>query len=537
LTAQEPALGHITFRTSGSPAAQPHFIRGVLLLHSFEYDDAIDAFREAERIDSGFAMAYWGEAMCFNQPLWNNEQVDRARAALRRLAPTGAGRAAKAPTPREKGYLDAVEILFGDGAKATRDRAYADRMAALSHQYPEDDEAAAFHALALLGTIPDGGRDEAISLRAGEIASSILQRNPMHPGAAHYALHAYDDGEHAAMGLTAARAYAKIAPASSHALHMPSHVFVPLGLWDEAAASDEAAWTASLDWVGRRHASITQADFHSLSWLQYEHLQQGRFTKARELLGPVQRAVAQLGPRDMGPSGAGGSPPVAAHQHAGSEIGRGFGVVSLKSELASMRARIVVESGDWGQMRGQGSFDNIDELFALGLSSVHLGDLPRADAAREHLDEAARVVPDRDAGEIAAIMAEEIDGVLSLALLERSRGLAALARAASLEARRPRPVGRPYPIKPAGELYAEALLERDAAAAVREFRKALERTPNRAAALIGLARAEEAAGMHAEAAKTARTFVEMWHGADAGRKELEEARAMSKELEQLRPMK
>src|SRR6266567_1543656 len=129
LQRREPAaLGHISFPTSGSAAAQPAFIRGVLLLHSFEYDDAIAAFREAERIDPAFAMAYWGEAMCFNQTLWENEDVAKGRAALARLEPMRAARQAKAPTPREQGYLDAVERLFGDGNKASRDRAYADRM-------------------------------------------------------------------------------------------------------------------------------------------------------------------------------------------------------------------------------------------------------------------------------------------------------------------------------------------------------------------------------------------------------------------------
>src|SRR5262249_19811004 len=184
------------------------------------------------------ALAYWGEALSYDQPLWYSENVAKARAALAKLASTPAARQAKTPTAREKGYLDAVERLFGDGTSAQRHRGYADRMAELSRANPADDEAEAFYALALLGTIPNGQRDSATSLKAGEIASAILKRSPQHPGAAHYSLHAYDDGEHAAMGLEAARIYAKIAPASSHARHMPSHVFLPLGMWDDAAASD-----------------------------------------------------------------------------------------------------------------------------------------------------------------------------------------------------------------------------------------------------------------------------------------------------------
>src|SRR5262249_16734732 len=270
-------------------------------------------------------------AMCYNQPLWYNENLEKARAALNRLAPTPQARAAKAPSTRERGFLDAVERLYGRGDKPSRDRAYSARMAELTRQYPDDDEAAAFDALALLASIPQGQRNADISLRAGAIASAILKRNPQHPGAAHYALHAYDDGDHAAMGLEAARRYAAIAPASSHARHMPSHVFLPLGLWDEAARSDESAFGASVDRARKRGLSPAEWDFHSLSWLQYEYLQQGRFAKARDV---IQRASVVSQPRE---SGHHQPPEFGRHttEHVESEIGRGFGPLSIKNELAS----------------------------------------------------------------------------------------------------------------------------------------------------------------------------------------------------------
>ncbi len=277
----QPLLGRISFPNSGSQAAQGPFIRGVLLLHSFEYDDAIAAFREAQRLDPAFALAYWGEALSYNQPLWYNENVEKARAALARLAPTPAARQAKAPTAREKGYLDAVEKLFATGAKSARDQAYADRMGQLSRANPQDDEAAVLYALALLGTIPSGQRNLPVSLKAGEIAAAVLKRNPQHPGAAHTVLHAYDDGEHAARALEAARIYAKIAPASSHARHMPSHAFLPLGLWDEAATSDEAAWQTSIDLAKAKGLSAAQYHFHALGWLQYQVLAAGEVREGR----------------------------------------------------------------------------------------------------------------------------------------------------------------------------------------------------------------------------------------------------------------
>ncbi len=253
-------------------------------------------------------MAYWGEALAYNQPLWFNEDLAKARAALAKLKPTRRGVRPKSRLTRfrrrpraRRAISTPCERLYGHGDKATRDRAYADRMGELSRRFPDDDEAAAFHALALLGTIPSGGRDPAVSLKAGGIALAILKKNPQHPGAAHYALHAFDDGEHAALGLEAARTYARIAPASSHARHMPSHVFLPLGMWDEAAASDESAFAASVDLAKRKGLSAAQYDFHSLSWLHYEYLQQGRFAKAREAMAEVQRALTAPAPPALQP--------------------------------------------------------------------------------------------------------------------------------------------------------------------------------------------------------------------------------------------
>jgi tetratricopeptide (TPR) repeat protein len=541
LAAQSPRLGRIVFPTSGSAQAQPAFMRGVLLLHSFEYDDAIASFHEAQRLDPAFALAYWGEAMCFNQTLWFNENVEKARGALARLAPTRAARQAKAPTPREKGYLDAVERLFGDGDKTARNRAYADRMAELTRQFPEDDEAALFYALALLGTIGEGQRDPVASQKAGSIATAILKKNPEHPGAAHYALHAFDDGEHAAMGLEAARIYARIAPASSHARHMPSHVFLPLGMWDEATASDESAFAASVARVKRLGLSMAQADFHSLSWLHYEYLQQGRLGKAREVMKTVEDALRFGSAALSGPRGGPERPALQAlgeHQHAESEIGRGFSSTSLKSELGSMRARLVVDAGAWSDMRGQGNFENIDELFALGYAAVRLGDSARGTAAAEQLRTAMSQVGDTDAKEIAGISSIALQGVLRMAANDRAAGLKALAAAAGVEAKRPKPIARPYPIKPAVELYADALLQSgDAAGAVAQFKASLARTPRRAASLLGLARAAAKAGMKAESVKAAKDFLAAWHLADTGRPELAEAKQLAAASEQRQPRK
>jgi tetratricopeptide (TPR) repeat protein len=193
-----------------------------------------------------------------------------------------------------------------------------------------------------------------------------------------------------------------------------------------------------------------------------------------------------------------------------------------------MRARLVVESGRWELMRGQGSFDNVDELFALGLASVKLGDRARVAAALEQLQGARGAAPDAENRRLAEIMYREVDGLARLQSGDKASGLAALASAAAMEAEMPKPIARPYPIKPAGELYAEALLASgDPAGAVRAFQAALARTPRRAAALIGLARAQAAAGQRQTAAKTAREFLAMWKNADPARPELTDARRVA----------
>lgn len=192
-----------------------------------------------------------------------------------------------------------------------------------------------------------------------------------------------------------------------------------------------------------------------------------------------------------------------------------------------MRARFVVESGRWDVMKGQGSFDNVDELFALGLASVRLGDQPRAEAALEELQRAKAAAPDDSNRRLAEVMSRQVNGLLLMSRGEKREGLAALASAAALEAELPKPIARPYPIKPAGELYAEAMLASgDAAGALRQFKASLARTPGRAASVIGLARAAKAAGHAAEASKAAREFVAMWHLADGERPEVAEARRL-----------
>lgn len=512
---QQP-LGVIAFPASGAAAAQPHFLRGVAWLHNFGYEEAIDAFRAAQAEDPAFVMAYWGEAMAYSQPLWFGEEPDKGRAVLARLGSTPEERRRKAATERERLYVDAVEALWGAGSKPARAQAFADAMAAVAKAYPADDEGQVFYALALLSTMPRGDQSLPLREKAGAIAEAVFRRNPGHPGAAHLILHAYDHGALAPRGLEAARAYAKIAPASSHALHMPAHFFVQLGHWAEAAESDERAWQASVAWVERRRASPLLRDFHSLVWWQYELTQLGQFEKAQTIAKEVDAAMAIATERDA----------VGGHHYGDSDIGRVSGLLALRNDKGSMRARYVLESERWQALAGQSSFDNIDELFALGLSALRLNDAPRARAAYQELVRASGPEMDPGLREQASILVLEMEAIAAAGDGTPAVAWSKMDEAVALQARMPKPIGRPYPVKGADELYGELLLEAGRASdAVRWFETALARTPNRSRAVLGLARAAAKAGQAARSRQAYEQFLRNWAHADPGLPELAEARA------------
>ncbi len=485
-SAQAPRLGTVDFPTSGAARAQPYFIRGVLLLHSFEYRDAATAFREAQQADPGFALAYWGEALTYTHPLWNEQDRSAARAVLERLAPTPGARRALAPTPREKAYLHAVEVLYGEGPKTERDTAYSAAMERVVASYPKDREAQVFYALSLLG-LNQGVRDVPTYLRAAALLEPVFRENPDHPGAAHLLIHCYDDPIHAARGLPAARAYAKIAPDAAHAQHMTTHIFLALGMWDEVVSQNEIA-------SGRDRRAWTP--YHYTDWLGYGYLQQGRYGEALRLLDLM-------------------------FQNADRTTGRGLAV------LAQMRADYVVNTERWESPSLQWSIDlahansraRAVDAFARGFSALKRGDRAAAQAALAGLAALNRSRPAPETGyvdPVPGVLYQELRAAAWQAQGALAEAIALMHKVTSLEDAMPLEFGPPGVVKPSHELLGELLLRAGRPDQARaEFERALRLAPQRALSLLGRARAVVAAGGDARAA--ARAYEELrgiWHRAD-----------------------
>jgi tetratricopeptide (TPR) repeat protein len=487
LVASGQELGTITFPTSGDPAAQPKFVEGVKALHSFQFDEAAIAFGEARRIDADFALAYWGEAMSYNHPLWAQQDLEAARAVLEKLAATPEARAAKAALPIEQAFLAAADRLFyGASDKLERDKAYSQAMARMYERWPDDHEVATFYALSLLGTVrpADGGGFRRQAL-AASIAQQVFDENPRHPGAAHFIIHSFDDPDHAPLGLPAARAYAGIAPAAAHALHMPSHIFVQLGMWDDVVRSNVDAYAAAVQINTRLKLAEGREDFHTLSWLMYGNLMLGRYDDARANVA-LARAAAERNPQNAG----------------------------IRDGWLAMRGRYLLETGQWEEIARDGTDPHAGHessmpgmpmsqagagawRFYAGASAAKRGDAALAEqfvadfaALREQV---AKTSEYNSRG--VAIQEKEVAALAKAARGDMNAALALAKEAADLELTLAAPSGPPELLKPAQELYGELLLEAGRAdEALAAFERSLLRTPRRTPSLLGLARAASMEG-------------------------------------------
>lgn len=282
-------LGVVNLEVQGLPEAVDAFNTGLLLLHSFEYEDARESFRTAIALDSTMAMAYWGEAMTFNHPIWHRQEPDSARTSLSHRTVAGA----EPDSELEADFLESLAILYEEELeKEDRDAAYSEFYAEMSQRYPKNHEVQSFYALALLGSVQDG-RDVEVYGEAGKIAAQVVKENPQHPGALHYMIHAYDDPDHATLAMEAAQTYAQVAHSASHALHMPSHIFVAQGMWDAVISSNVDSYQASVDRMVAKGLDNDARGYHAYHWLQYGYLQKSEFEKAAAMIDSLQEYTVE----------------------------------------------------------------------------------------------------------------------------------------------------------------------------------------------------------------------------------------------------
>ena len=361
--------------------------------------------------------------------------------------------------------------LYGSGEKLSRDIAYSEAMQRLHEAFPEDDEIATLHALSLLGTVRRGDRGFGRQVRAGAIALEVFARNPKHPGAAHFIIHAFDDPEHAILALPAAKVYAEIAPAAPHALHMPSHIFVQLGMWEGVVASNNASYKAALDHVERKGLKRGRSEFHSLQWYHYGQLQLGNDENGA--MGRLTRRFERW--RCSRPDESAGV-------------------------RWSMLARHTLETERWSEF-DHGILTDADRnhsalQFAAGLSAAYTGKLDAAQVALANIRDSRRRFEGKAStayrARIIAVEERELEAALGLARGDDDAAEEFLVEATALETELNAPSGPPSPMKPAHEMYGEFLLARGRMEeAAEQFNKALERTPNRIKSVRGLERTRQ----------------------------------------------
>lgn len=478
-----PSLGVVAFSNSGNNAAQAPLQRGVALLHSFEYDDAAAAFRQAQAADRGLAVAYWLEALTYSHILWGEEDLPKSRAALQKLAATPEARLARAKTARERSFGAAVEALFRDGTLNERGLAYAESVIRHAEADTADLEAKAFAAHAsMVGWFTRPAAQRAgWDQRARHYAQSVFDANPDHPGAAHYLIHYVDmNPDAAAAMLKYARIYDKIAPDAEHALHMPSHVYLPLGLWPEVAASNERAWKAQRAWVREKKRPADENGWHDLDWLQYAYLQQGRLDDARVLIdtaaallkgidiparNPDARYIVNLlafrygwesGRWDAYPDGLPQVETLLA-QPRPTPRATGMGNVALyQAAVAALYGK-----------RDRGAAETVIRVFRSAADSTGMSPAGAANLRR---------------------IATQLEALLAREAGDLERAITLLTEIAPHE---PANVSLPPTIIPSYELLGDVLLQAGRKdAAVNAYKRALELRPNRRQPMLGLERAQ-----------------------------------------------
>jgi tetratricopeptide (TPR) repeat protein len=474
LSAEE--LGSIRFSTSCAKNVEATFNRAVALLHSFQYEQSRLSFEEASKRDPKCAMAQWGIAMSHYHGLWDNGDTSAGRAALQRAQELAA--ANPKTTARENAYIGALEEIYRQDDKdhALHARAFEQKMGALQAAYPDDSEAAIFHALTLAITAPKTDKTFANQRKCGEILEPIFKKQPHHPGIAHYIIHCYDNPVLAEQGLGAARMYARIAPASAHANHMPSHLFTRVGSWDESISSNlKSAQLAAAAEATSTNGEARDQRLHAMDYLEYAYLQSGRVQQAKAVLEQM-RSLAPL---------------------PGLTLTGDYA-------LAAIPARLAVELGNWTEatslrVREEGTaWTQAITWTAIGLGAAHSGNLERAGQAEQSLASLRDVTAKQNNtywSNQVEVQRREVAAWIAQASGKGPDAIAQLRSAAELEESMDKHAVTPGAVIPAREMLAGVLfLQNHPQDALAEYQAMLKVAPNRFNALYGAATAAEAAG-------------------------------------------
>jgi hypothetical protein len=496
-------IGQVRFPVSCSPSVQKPFERAVALLHSFWYLEAAKAFTAVAQSDPDCAMAYWGLALTNWTQIWSSPPP----AALKRgWEAVEKAKAAGPKTPREGDFVAAAEAFFKDADTRdhrTRALAYGAAMEQMAQRYPGDREVQAFYALSLQATADPKDKTYAAQKRSADIAEKIFAVEPDHPGAAHYMIHGYDYPPLAAQGLPAARRYAQFAPAVPHALHMPSHIYVLLGMWPETIQSNILAAAAEKD------RGNPDDRMHALDYLVYGYLQQAQDVEAKKIVDEARGIMADLAARAY-------------------DSGR----PTAHFAMAAIEARWTMERGKWTEAAAidprPNRFPHTEAMIyvARAVGAARSGNPAAAKAATDRLAALKDAMKDPYWAEQIEIQRRAAAAWLARAEGKADEGFVLMRSAVELEASTEKHNITPGPIVTARELLGDMLMEAgQPAVAVAAYEASLRVAPNRFKSLYGVAKAAERAGDRSKAREYYAKLLSTAAAADAPRPELQEARA------------
>jgi len=508
------ALGKLEHGFTLNPATQKKFDEGLLLLHNFEYEDALTAFEEATALDSTEVLTHWGEAMCNYKALWKLQNTEKGKAILSRLGDTREERLASIDNPKEKAMWEIVEIMYGDGDFKTRNDLIKDHLASMHEKYPKHQEIAAFYALSLIWATEEYGNGSKDLRLAASIVDKIIEVNPLHPGALHYKIHALDGPTSAEDAIDAADAYAKVAPDAAHALHMPSHIYLALGKWDGVVNSNDVSYDASVKRMENKELSDGARGYHSYAWLHYGLLQQGRYTEAENLLNDMLTYV----PKDPTKGARGYLLGMQSRQLAES------GKVNMENPL-DLDVKVedigIVPKSVRSLLRAQVAFQNediktIDHEIDWLSSNVYTDSLKiQVSSISMCAAGNVRYAPTENSIKIAQVIKTQMEGLK--ATLEGDQELfeTKMKKAIEIEDMTEFPTGPPSITKPSFEQYGEWLLENGRYEEAKEqFDKALARMPRRSKSLKGKLTALKALDQMGEAEKVQNELQSIYAQAD-----------------------